>query len=353
MSAFAGACRSLGIAFLFFLAQSVSEAAGEEFQWNLPRGFPRPAVPADNPMSDAKVALGHRLFFEPRLSVTGRHSCASCHEPSRAFTDGRPVAVGATGEKTRTNAMSLANVAYNVSFGWTDPSVRSLEDQMREPMLNEHPVELGLRGRETELLATLKSDAQYREAFAAAFPEVRGPFGLEQVIRSIAAFERTLISGRSPFDNYVFEGRHDALSPDAKRGMTLFYSERLGCGSCHSGFNFSGAWRDSKGATGEPSFASNGVGPSPVRVPTLRNVAATAPYMHDGSISTLEAVMAHYEDTGLRTADVAPDEKRGLALRPFTLTMAERRELIAFLHSLTDPTFGAGFDGKRTSSVSR
>src|SRR5688572_19017449 len=108
MSAFAGACRSLGVAFLFFLAQPVSEAAGEEFQWNLPRGFPRPAVPADNPMSDAKVALGRRLFFEPRLSVTGRHSCASCHDPSRAFTDGRPVAIGATGEKTRTNAMSLA-----------------------------------------------------------------------------------------------------------------------------------------------------------------------------------------------------------------------------------------------------
>jgi cytochrome c peroxidase len=350
---FASLCRSLGIASLLFLAQPFSEAADEAFQWNLPRGFPLPAVPADNPMSDAKVALGRRLFFEPRLSVTGRHSCASCHDPSRAFTDGRPLAVGATGEKTRTNAMSLANAAYNVSFGWARQDVRSLEDQMREPMLNEHPVELGLKGRETELLAALKSDAQYRGAFAAIFPEAHGQISLEHVIRSIAAFERTLISGRSPFDNYVFDGRHDALSPDAKRGMALFYSERLGCGSCHSGFNFSGAWRDSKGATGEPSFASNGVDPVPVRVPTLRNVAATAPYMHDGSISTLEAVLAHYQDAGLRPDEASQGEPRELALRPFTLTAAERRELIAFLHSLTDPTFGMGFDGERTSSVSR
>ncbi len=341
------------IALLLLLAQPFSAAAGGEFQWNLPRGFPLPAVPADNPMSDAKVALGRRLFFEPLLSVTGRHSCASCHDPLRAFTDGRRLAVGATGIETRTNAMSLANVAYNVSFGWTHAGVRSLEDQMREPMLNEHPVELGLKGREADVLAALRSDAKYRDGFAAAFPGPGGKFGLEEIIRSIAAFERTLISGRSPFDRYVFEGRHDALSPAAKRGMALFYSERLGCGGCHSGFNFSGAWRDSKGATGEPSFASNGVGPSPVRVPTLRNIAATAPYMHDGSISTLEAVLDHYQHAGLRTDNAAQDENSERALRTFTLTKAERHELIAFLQSLTDATFLAGFDGKRTSSLPR
>src|SRR5688572_2977814 len=162
-------------------------------------------------MSDEKVALGRKLFFEPMLSVTGRHSCASCHDPGRAFSDAQARSVGATGEPTRTNAMSLTNVAYNVSFGWSRGDVRSLEEQMREPMLNEHPVELGLKGREAAVVANLSGDARYRKAFSAAFPQESGGISFEQVIRSIAAYERTLISGRSPFDLYVFEGQHDVL----------------------------------------------------------------------------------------------------------------------------------------------
>jgi cytochrome c peroxidase len=308
--------------------------------WTLPRGFPLPAVPADNPMSDAKVALGRRLFFEPSLSVTGQYSCATCHQPARAFTDGRKVSIGAMGDPTPTNAMSLTNVAYNVSFGWSTPTVRSLEDQMRQPMLNDHPVEMGLKGRERQVLSQLVSDRAWRPAFLAAFPEANGRFDFDHIIKAIAAFERTLISGHSPFDEYVFNGKHDALTSEAKRGMALFYSERLGCGSCHSGFNFSGAWRDAQGATAEPSFASNGVGAAAVRVPTLRNVALTAPYMHDGSLSTLEAVLDHYQQAGP-------------PLRTFTLTDAERHELTTFLQSLTDPTFTAEFDGERTHPVSR
>ena len=310
------------------------------FVWALPRGFPTPAVPADNPMSSAKVALGRRLFFEPALSVTGQYSCATCHQPSRAFTDGRKLAIGATGDPTPTNAMSLTNVAYNVSFGWSTASVRTLEDQMRRPMLNDHPVEMGLKGRETTLVAKLVADSGWRAGFTAAFPEAQGHFDFDHLIKAIATFERTLISGHSPFDEYVFNGKHHALTAEAKRGMALFYSERLGCASCHSGFNFSGAWRDAQGATAEPTFANNGVGTTPMRVPTLRNVALTAPYMHDGSLSTLEAVLDHYEQAGP-------------PLRAFTLTEAERHELIEFLQSLTDRTFTAEFDGERTHHVSR
>jgi cytochrome c peroxidase len=310
-----------------------------EYRWNLPRGFPVPHVPSDNPMSDAKVALGRKLFFEPRLSVTGRHSCASCHAPERAFADSRPLSIGATGDTTRTNAMSLTNVAYNVSFGWDRAEVRSLEEQMLEPMLSEHPVELGLKGREAAVVASLSTDESYRKAFADAFPRDDGSITFERVVQSIAAYERTLISGRSPFDLYVFEGQHGALTPDARNGMALFFSERLGCASCHSGFNFSGAWRDAQGATGEPTFANNGIGSRPMRVPTLRNVSLTAPYMHDGRLSTLEAVVDHYERT------------RSPALRAFTLTPVERRELIAFLHSLTDPTFTAESHVERPHSA--
>jgi cytochrome c peroxidase len=348
-----------GLALLLLIAGLPSaHAADAQFQWELPRGFPVPAVPADNPMSAAKVALGRRLFFEPKLSVTGRYSCATCHQPARAFTDGLRVAVGATGERTQTNAMSLTNVAYNVSFGWSRPDVRTLEDQMRQPMLNEHPVEMGLHGREAQVMATLLADSASRAGFAAAFPEAGGRFDFDHVIKAIATFERTLISGHSPFDEYVFNGKHDALSSDAKRGMALFYSDRLGCGRCHSGFNFAGSWRDAQGATAEPSFANNGVGARAVRVPTLRNISLTAPYMHDGSLSTLEAVLAHYEQAGQRAATKKNDEEQVGArdeptLRPFILTGTERHELIAFLQSLTDSAFTAEFDGERTDPVSR
>ena len=316
-------------------------------------------------MSAEKVALGRRLFFEPRLSVTGRYSCASCHDPVRAFTDGRAVAVGATGQTLTRSAMSLINAAYNISFGWTKPEVLSLEQQMLEPLLNQHPVELGLSGRERAVCTMLAADVEYAAAFAQAFPRSAasadsgdtaismrsdasddhssagksaagtgggGTVTFDNLIKAIAAFERTLIAGDSPFDHYVFRGEHDALSAQEKRGMQLFYSSRAGCGTCHSGFNFNGNWRDSKGVTGEAAFANNGVGNQPMRVPTLRNIALTAPYMHDGRFSTLEAVLDHY-------ASVAQQPASDPKLRTFNLSPDERADVIAFLHALTDAQF--------------
>lgn len=325
-------------------ASQAPAAAG--YTWRLPRGFPRPAVPADNPMSDAKVALGRRLFFEPRLSVNGRYSCASCHDPARSFSDGRTVAVGATGEALPHNAMALINVAYNVSFGWTRRELNSLEAQMREPMLNDHPVELGLAGHERALCAQLAADPTYAAAFAAAFTgeapprgaATVGPVTFERIVKAIAAFERTLISGRSPFDRYVFDGEHQALSEQAKRGMALFFSARVGCAGCHSGFNFAGNWRDAEGATGRASFANDGTSAGPMRVPTLRNIALTAPYMHDGRFATLQEVLQHYSRLGeLRRSDRSRRYDRRLP--GVALSAAERAELVAFLGSLTDESF--------------
>jgi cytochrome c peroxidase len=332
-------------------AAPTAEHAGP-YEWRLPPGFPTPAVPADNPMSAEKVALGRRLFFEPRLSVTGRYSCSSCHDPARAFTDGRAVAVGATGQTLTRSAMSLVNAAYNISFGWTKAEVLSLEQQMLEPLLNQHPVEMGLAGREAEVSSLLAADPQYSAEFAAAFPRVAetgaakktddsdaaikprtanadAAVTFDRIVKAIAAFERTLIAGNSPFDRYVFRGEHDALSAQEKLGMELFYSPRAGCGACHSGFNFSGNWRDSQGVTGESVFANNGVGNQPMRVHTLRNIALTAPYMHDGRFATLEAVLDHY-------ASVAQQPASDPKLRTFNLSPDERADVIAFLHALTD-----------------
>jgi cytochrome c peroxidase len=313
----------------------------------LPRGFPTPAVPVDNAMSGTKVALGERLFFEPRLSVTGTYSCASCHDPSLSFSDGRKVAVGATGGALPHSAMALLNVAYNVSFGWTKPELGSLEAQMREPLLNEHPVEVGMAGREQAVAGTLAADNSYATAFAAAFEDGGAAVTFDHIVKAIAAFERTLISGDSPFDRYVFNGQHDALSPAAKRGMAWFFSPRAGCSTCHSGFNFAGNWRDSEGETGKSSFANNGTGDQPMRVPTLRNIALTAPYMHDGRLPTLDAVLDHYAQIAetARTDTQASIDPR---LRTFDLGQPERADVIAFLDSLTDPSFAERFkrDGR-------
>ena len=313
-------------------------AADSTYDWHLPRGFPTPAVPADNPMSAAKVALGQRLFSEPRLSITGKHSCASCHEPARAYSDGRARAIGATGQPLSHSAMSLTNVAYNISYGWTKPGRRpelqSLESQMLEPLLNEHPVELGLAGRQSGVTDLLAADPTYRTAFARAFPQDAAPVSFGNLVKAIAAFERTLIFGDSPFDHYVFGGEHAAISAQAKQGMQLFYSPKAGCGACHSGFNFNGNWRDSQGDTGKPGFANNGLGDELMRVPTLRNIAVTAPYMHDGRFATLDAVLDHYA----RVAQLPASDAR---LRSFDLSDGERAALIAFLDTLTDTRFAA------------
>jgi cytochrome c peroxidase len=174
----------------------------------------------------------------------------------------------------------------------------------------------------------------------------------EHIVKAIAAFERTLISGRSPFDRYVFDGEHGALTPRAKRGMALFFSPRVGCSRCHSGFNFAGNWRDAQGETGPPSFASDGVGEEAVRVPTLRNIALTAPYMHDGRFATLDEVLDHYSSLAARSREggAAPYDRR-LPRAPLTVT--EHAELIAFLESLTDEPFVQRFAAGRTPPADR
>ena len=253
--------------------------------------------------------------------------------------------------------MSLANVAYNAAFTWGSGKVRSLESQMRQPLFNQHPLEMGLKGDGRAALNALLADADYVAQFQAAFPGNASPVGMDQVIKAIACFERTLISGRSPFDRYLFDDDHAALSEPATRGMALFYSSRVGCAACHSGINFSGPIVYVGHQSERALFANTGLydvdrhGAYPpsdqglievthrgadmgkFRVPTLRNVALTAPYMHDGSLPTLNAVLDHYVRGGRK------NPHQDARVRPFSLTAAERTELLAFLDSLTDRDF--------------
>jgi cytochrome c peroxidase len=337
-------------------AVRAADDARPSFAWHLPPGFPQPAVPSDNPMSAPKVALGRRLFFETRLSITGQYSCASCHRPELAYTDGKPHAVGATGEQVRRSALSLANVAYNPAFTWGNSRIRSLEAQMRQPLFSEHPLEMGLSGDGAAALTALALDTTYIAQFGAAFSS-DAPLTMEHVIQAIAAFERTLISGRSPFDRYVFDDDRSALSESAKRGMALFYSPRGGCSQCHFGINFSGPIVYEGHAKADAIYANTGLydvdgrGSYPAgdqglmeithraqdmgkfRVPTLRNVGLTAPYMHDGSLSSLDAVLDHYVQGGHHGPRQDPK------IRRLVLAAGDRKDLIAFLVSLTDQKF--------------
>jgi cytochrome c peroxidase len=316
------------VAGLVLCATLAARAFAGEFRWNLPAGFPEPAVPAGNPMSEAKVQLGRALFADSRLSVTGRHSCRSCHDPARAFSDGLVRSRGALGDELPLNAPTLVNVAYSVSYGWQAPGARTLEQQMLGPLFNEHPRELGLTGREREVEAMLAADGATAGAFQAAFPGETQPVTLGNVILAIAAYERTLISADSAFDRYVFRGEHAALSGSQKRGMELFYTG-AGCAACHGGINFAGPWRDREHPVAEPVFVDVGTGVA-VRVPTLRNLGATAPYLHDGRLPTLDAVLDNYERLA---ADAASDPR----LRRPPLTTEERAALRDFLRSLDSP----------------
>ena len=292
------------------------------YQWSLPRGFPLPVTPPDNSMTSAKVELGRRLFYESRLSVTEDFSCASCHRQELAFTDGKAQALGATGELHSRSTMSLTNVAYNLTLTWADPAVRTLETQALIPMLNVEPVELGLAGRENEVVAALAADPSYREGFQRAFPDSESVISFVTIGQALASFERTLLSFNSAYDRLVFLGDEDALGESARKGMELFFSAKTGCSKCHTGINFSGpvihrARRHEKARfhnTGLYNLNRQGLYPAEdeglfkvtgkrrdmgaFRAPTLRNVALTAPYMHDGSIATLEGVIDHYAAGG-------------------------------------------------------
>lgn len=344
-------------------------AIAVEYEWNLPDWMPRPLVPEDNAMSVEKVTLGRRLFYDTRLSVTGDFSCGSCHLQSLAFTDGKPLGIGATGETHPRNSMSLTNVAYSSVLTWANPLMQDLETQSLVPLFGEHPVEMGMAGREGEILAMLREDETYATLFPTAFAEDADPFTVRNLTKAIASFERTLISGNSPYDRYRYGGDPTAISESAKRGEALFNSERLECFHCHSGFNFSDSVMHERSPFREVAFHNTGLynidgnGAYPpdnpgiyeithdpahmghFKAPTLRNVAVTAPYMHDGSIATLEEAIAHYAAAGrtIESGDYAgvgsDNPLKSIFVVGFELAEQEREDVLAFLRSLTDEAF--------------
>ena len=339
---------------------------GTPYHWQLPPDFPQPRVPADNPLTREKVELGRHLFYDKRLSANGTQACASCHQQAHAFSESIPLATGSTGQHHQRNSMALVNVAYDATYTWAHPGITTLEQHVLLPLFGDAPIEMGAAGHEAEILARLRADETYTELFARAFG--RGRMTFDNIAKALASFVRTIISFDSPFDRYAYYANDAALTEAELRGMNLFMSERLECAHCHAGFNFSqfvthqntsavdtafhvtGLYPDSheyiRGADyGLSAVTGNREDRDRFKAPTLRNIAASAPYMHDGSLSTLQDVLDFYAaggrivTNGSRLGDGRAHPKKSSFIKGFTLTQQERADLLAFLESLTDRGF--------------
>jgi len=282
-------------------------------------------TPDDNPLTPAKVALGRRLFFDSMLSIDRRLSCASCHHPDRAFADTVPRSHGVNGQSTKRNAPTIVNRAYGRLFFW-DGRANSLEAQVVMPI--SEPSEMGLPL--AKAITRLSNRTDYRAAFAAAFDDQPNAINLA---RALASYVRTIRSGDAPIDRYR-AGDSAALTPEARYGMELF-AGRANCSTCHTGNTFTDEQTHNTGvAVGTPDLGRFAITGHPAdrgafKTPTLRNVALTAPYMHDGSFATLEQVIEFYNRGGRHSTSLDPE------IHPLELTMEERNALLAFLRSLT------------------
>jgi parallel beta-helix repeat protein len=294
----------------------------------LQREFPALNEPADNPTTAEKVALGHLLFFDPILSENNDMACATCHHPDLGFSDGRTTALGIHETELSRNTPTLWNVGYAKNLFW-DGRLQSLEAQAEMPMT--HPDEMGV-GDTAALVAELQAIPEYQQLFAAAFED---GLTFDNVERALAAFQRSLITNNSPFDRYA-AGELNALTPAQRRGLALFRSGATRCFECHSAPTFAsdtfrviGVESDDPGRAAIADDGDTGA----FKVPTLRNIALTAPYMHDGSMATLEEVLDFYAEGGGRAHGA---EGIDVFVQGFEMNEQEKADLLAFLMALTD-----------------
>lgn len=344
----------------------------------VPDHFETPAIPDNNPVTAEKLALGRRLFHDRRLSGNQTQSCADCHLQRRAFADDKITPTGSTGDHLVRNSPGIINVAYMSTLTWANNTFFDLEDQLLVPIRADNPIELGVTdGIVDEVLARFDDDPTYVEMFTAAYPDSPSSTTINKIVFALATFCRSMISGSSPYDRFL-AGDKNALTAQQKKGYSLFNGEKLECFHCHSGVNLTVSYRDfdsNEGSIQYPFFNNglynvNNDGSYPpydqglydltfnpehrglFRPQSLRNVALTAPYMHDGSIATLREVIEHYAAGG-RNITEGPFQgdgrlnpnKSGL-VRGFPITDEEIDAVIAFLESLsddaflTDPAFG-------------
>ncbi|MGY4574044.1 c-type cytochrome [Bradyrhizobium pachyrhizi] len=311
------------------LSLALTPAAAPGDPATIRASYRRPDVvpfPSSNPYSEAKSALGQLLFFDPLLSRSKTHSCASCHRPSLSWADGLPRAIGEDPKGLPIRSPTLIDVAFFEPLGW-DGKFKDLESVAFGPILS--PANLNMT--EPELIARLSAIPGYVDAFAHAFGD--GAITRPRIEASLATFERSIVAGEAPFDRWI-KGDDTAISKSAQHGFELF-NGKARCSACHSGPSFSdGSFQDIGTAKGHDIgrgrfFPTSAKLKYAFKTPTLRDVARRAPYMHDGSVATLEDVIELYNKGGIDRPSRSPD------IKPLSLTADEKNDLIAFLQTLT------------------
>jgi cytochrome c peroxidase len=311
----------------------------EAYNLNIPAGFSYPNIPADNPLDAAKIALGKKLFYEKALSVDSTISCGSCHKQAYAFSDNIAISAGVEGRLGFRNAPSLANIAW-VPEMLMDGGNPTIETQVYIPIETHFEMDFNM----VLLVNRLSADQNYVSEFNAVFGRGPDPFG---ITRALAAFERTIISGNSKFDKYFYQGNAAELNTSEINGMNLFFSTALNCSSCHSGFLFSdytyqnnGFFADYGNDSGRARISLLQEDVGKFKVPSLRNVALTAPYMHNGEVATLEAIIDQYKNGGSNHVNQSE------LIKPFSLSAVEQQDLVNFLKTLSDESLLENIDLK-------
>ncbi|MGB0864185.1 MAG: cytochrome-c peroxidase [Saprospiraceae bacterium] len=316
--------------YLYLLLILLLSSCKEEipFELTLPNHFSAPLIPLDNKLRESRINLGKMLFFDPLLSKDSTVSCASCHIPRYAFSDTVALSRGVNGELGKRNSPSLLNIAYAPKL-FRDGGVNTLEHQVISPI--ENPSEMNF-----ELKAVANRLAQNKNYQRMSQKAYQRDFSTYVLVRALAAFERTLISGNSRYDLFFYKKERNAITEAEKRGMALFFDKKTQCSTCHSGVFFTNFNYENNGLytkyedIGRAGITMRQEDKALFKVPSLRNVWLTAPYMHDGSLPNLESVIAHYN-----TGGKAHPSKSEL-VRPLNLSNSEQSDLVAFLKTLTE-----------------
>jgi cytochrome c peroxidase len=317
------------MAFVFFSSckREKDPILDDRYTLNIPVGFPQPDIPTDNFLTKSRVELGKKLFFDPRISVDNTISCASCHLPQNAFSDPRALSTGVQGRIGFRNSPALFNLAWMPIF-MKDGGVPSLELQAHAPISDINEMDADILQVVDELKPFYNAMSQYA---------YKRDFDSYVITRSLAAFQRSLVSGDSRYDRYLYQG--GGLTSSELRGKELFFSDSLHCGDCHGGFNFTTFGFENNGLylnhpdTGRARITLLPGDVGKFKVASLRNVEVTAPYMHDGSLATLEDVINHYASGGVNHPNKSP------LITGFQISQQDKSDLIAFLLTLTDHRF--------------
>ncbi len=321
----------LGCTIFYSCKKDVAISVVDEEIIKIPKGFPLINFPIDNNFTKERWELGKQLFYDKQLSNSNTISCASCHKQNVAFSDDVALSIGDNNSIGSSNAPTLANVAYHPYYTRAG-GVPTLEMQILVPIQEHNEFNTNM----IDVVEKLKQNKTYVQQSKNAYNRELDAF---VITRALATFERSLISGNSSFDDYLYKGNTTALTESEINGYTLFNSSKTNCSSCHSGYNFTNYAFENNGLyenyadSGRMRLTQLPEDRAKFKVPTLRNIALTAPYMHNGSIHTLTEIIEHYTSGGKNHIN------KNSLLKPLTITSQEKQDLVNFLHSLTDNTF--------------